>query len=305
MLKTSSTFSAVVAAAETSLLGTFANTCEIIASPALLLHFLSMPHPAILGLLQSPKLAGDGEESVLLLVRSWLEGPVGQICSAGQVEALRKEVRYGLLSLFHLASCCESHRMLPLTSEQLMELWEHRTNGTNCSWERQLHSNPKHWYLPSRTQSTPSKTGIALRLTDTKSDLRSVLLSVGKAGSRAELLSPAVYRGGFLWRLTLQVEDGVLWCAINAHRALSVDQLDKPGVQLKHAVTRSCNIHILGLLPLHLFETDSCAFNSPGAGCCMSGPDGEQPDSGHLDWWESYMVDGCVCLTAVVAPVST
>ncbi|MEW5308221.1 MAG: hypothetical protein WDW38_000196 [Sanguina aurantia] len=126
-LKTSPLFSAVLTAAEESLLATFGNALNIITSPALLQQFNLLPQPAVLALLQSDQLMADTEASVLLLVDSWCTEVDDKDCSDDQETELVGSIRYSRLPSPYLTDLCDFLILPDLSGMQLKELWAFRS----------------------------------------------------------------------------------------------------------------------------------------------------------------------------------
>lgn len=301
VLRLSSAFAPVMAAAETSLLAAFDNAPAIIKSPPLLQRFLHLPHSALLALLQSPGLCTDSEESVLLLVSAWREAATGQACSDEQMDTLNSHIRYGRLSRPYLTILCDVLQLPKLKREHITELWAFYTLPERFVWSTESALNPVPWYLPARPTPTAHES-CKLQLVVTKAQLKQLLALLSVADANLSIKSKAMYADGFVWTLALAVENGKLWCAVAAHGLLSVQDLDTC-VDFVHGNICDFNIFLQAADPFQLNSSECMPISSEGAGTCMSGPDGDYKDSAQLTWWEEYIVDGCVRLTAEICPV--
>lgn len=306
VLKSSAAYSAVMAEAEASLVAVFGNAPEIILSPELLNHFLTLPHPALLALIQSDEFKTDAEESVLLLVSSWCDEPVGEACSIEQIRELNSFIRYGDLSRPYLTDLCDVHmtRLPQLTREQLLELWAFPNSADEDNWDRFESINPPEWYAGGRSSATASERHAVVKLFVTVPQLRGLLAAVGDAESDMSIQSTNVYAQGFLWMLELQIIAGALWTAISAFGVSDVHDLSL-GMNLKHGVR--CVSEICLERPagsLALFRSDCKLVTTRGNGSMLTGPAGEFPGASLFEWWEGYVVDGCVRLIADIRPTS-
>lgn len=299
VLKASCTFSAVVAAAEVALLSIFGNAPHIITSPPLLQRFFRLPHSALLALLQSPKLATDTEESVLLLVSGWCEEPMGHACSAAQVDALNSEIRYGILSCTCLTHICDLLTLPKLDRGQLLELWRHSCMRGESSNRRWGDLNPAQWYLPQRPTVTQDTSGAKIRLLIAEADLRVLLAAIGNVEAEVVHKSTPVYAAGFMWTLELSVYKGVLWCAVNAQGLSSIRVMDQP-VPIFNGITCSSRIVIEAAAQFELHQAYYQSFDTDGTGVLMVGPEGRHQGSAQIEWWADYIVDGSVCLRALM-----
>lgn len=297
--RASCTFSAVAAAAHTSLLLTFGNAPCIINSPQLLERFFLLPHTAVLALLQSAELATDAEESVLLLVSGWCEEPMGQACSAAQVGALNNEIRYSRLSCTFLTNICDLLALPQLKREQILELWQFCSHFQDSFPEHTGVMNPAPWYQPRRKTLASHDTGIQMRLSVSVAALEQLLAAVGDSEADVVFKSPAEYAEGFVWTLELSVYKGVLWCAVNTQGVASICG-SRRLVSLPCGVPRSLSICIEAAVPFQLHQSYCSSIDTDGRGSLMVGPGGRHQASAGIEWWADYIADGSVCMSASI-----
>lgn len=293
-----------MAAAEVSLLATFGNALDIIKTPALLQQFLSLPQPAVLALLQSPKLTADAEATVILLLSAWV-GEAGQTvaCPVEQVEELRLCIRYSRLSLPYLTDLCDQLTLTDLTRKQLMELWAFQALSTEDHWASCSPQNPERWYLPRRPLPGRSQASIKLKLAVSRSQLEGLLAGIGKSEVNLSQASDFVYSEGFLWGLELAVDSGVLWCTVNVTGVHSVQTM-APGLVLDHGVACVYSLSIDGPEPMLLTNKRRSLVSTAGSGSSIEGHVESFRGSDKVDWWEKYLVNGSVFFSAVVEPSS-
>lgn len=301
VLKASSAFALVMAAAEKALLAAFGYARDIITTFDTLQQFLLLPQPALLALLQSSKLTTDTEDSVLLLVSSWLAEPTGKACSVEQIEELHHSIRYGRLSRPYLTEIGDTFHLPQLTRKQLAELWAFCSLASDVWWSKEKSHNPSAWYLPARPTPNSHETGLSLKLVATKAELKLLLADIGDKASVRALSSPPVYADGFLWTLKLQLEEGELWCAVSAHGVASVNPITS--MDIRHGEIRTISIQLQAYVPVELHPPSDMPIATVGSGSLMTGSDGACPDSAQLGWWEKCMADGCVRLTAITKAV--
>lgn len=303
-LQASTDFSTIMAHAELSLLATFGDALHIIRSPVLLQHFLSLPQPCLLALLQSPGLTTDSEESVLLLLSSWLEQPVGQLCSTEQVLELNSLIRYSRLSRPYLTGLCDSLQLPQLTRAQLLELSAFCSLRTEQFWGTETHNNPQGWYSQPRPTPTPHESGVRLSMVVAEAELARLLAALESDRDVSPLETQAVYAEGFLWTLDLHVSNQHLWCTVKARGLKSIQSMDQ-GLTLAHAVPRALTIQIDAPEPLIISSSTYIPVHTKGAGVRLAGVRSDFSESAHMDWWAKYVVDGCVRLSAVTKAVDS
>ncbi|MEW5308184.1 MAG: hypothetical protein WDW38_000161 [Sanguina aurantia] len=167
-LQSSPSFAALKTLAATSLLLTFGSATAIATDAPLLDRFLSLPHTAVLELLQSDKLETDAEATVLLLLSDWCCGTKGAACSEEELQQLNAFIRYSRLSTPYLTELCQHLHTPLLTVEQRMELL-HMRALPEAARERSVvlrfTKNPDTWYQPCRPSSAAVKRQVAARIT--------------------------------------------------------------------------------------------------------------------------------------------
>lgn len=298
-LKTSRTFSDVMAAAEVSLLAAFGNACAIIASPALTEQFLTLPQPALLALLQSPKFETDAEATVLLLRNSWGNEPVGKACSAQERYELHREIRYSRVSRPYLKGLCIIPNAPQLTAMQLLELWEYSDLSSNEDWEPENQHNPEGWYLPHRPTPTAHEGPVKLTLAISKPELQKMLGCVGDSKSASmSRESEAVYAQGFLWTLEIRADSSGLLCCVCAQGVASLKSLAlATGFRLSNGVPCTLRIRVKAPKSVEVLKSTLWVVHTGGAGQLITGPKGK---TSCIEWWTDYIVDNFVCFTAEV-----
>lgn len=314
LLQNSAAFAPVKARASTSLLSIFGDATAVATSPPLLGHFLSLPHSAVLVLLQSDRLVTDAEATVLLLLSEWCDGAQGRACSEKQLQKLNRHIRYSRLSKHYLTDLFEGLHTPSLTTKQRMELLHFQSfpeDGQRLLDQLDSLNNPAGWYLPSRTSA--SEGGEAtLRVTMNIPEAEvyrfvSAIKAMKNGGPPPQAISSTpLYAQGFWWTLQLSGVDGDPWCGLKVHGMSSLLS-GSLRQELQHGVMCDFRIFLVGRTSEHdmpHFAKTMCPVGSEGMGADIDEVD-EKLQCGPLEarWWRQFVVDGCIRIVASVSHV--
>lgn len=313
-------FQPLLKAGLSKLLRNFGNIPAVIASPALTAQLLRLPHAAFLALLESDALTTDSEDSVLLLLSWWLEGCNVQDrpCSKELVAELQGQVRYSRLSPTFLAQALPLVPHLNPSLIQLSQLNEFRsfTLVQSLLFCQDLKSEcPSGWFKPKRLLAFGKGSDtVSVTLLISSSQLRQYTLSVKEmeqGGPEPTPLSASVDFRGFRLSLGMLASPnkdnadvafqwlvGVCACVRLPSRSSTADlQLGFPcscTVSLHSNIPETFSENLLFTLPMGSLFLSVCsgwqdfpkvASNLPG-------------DLSDLSWWDPFIVDGNVKLTA-------
>ncbi|MEW5318531.1 MAG: hypothetical protein WDW38_009747 [Sanguina aurantia] len=315
-----SSFKRVLDRALGKLLRLFHDASAVLASRTLTKQLLRLPHAALLDLLDSDDLLADSEDTVLTLLSWWLEGEVGQACSSQQVSELMKAVRYSRLSSTYLASALLLVPALQPTQSQMLELYEfqsllHHPMPTYARLHRDavLQQRPSSWFEPPRSPPAGGRTqrAVTLCLDISEAQLSNHLAcarATDERGPAPETFSACVDFRGISVTLSVhsdrpdaQAAGGTrnhFFVTVGAHARLpgrhskNVLQHGLPG---RFSVNIAVNVRdtVVQLRqPSQLNRSGDGWNNFPQIATYLPG------DPSHLSWWEPFILDGHVRITA-------
>ncbi|MEW5304908.1 MAG: hypothetical protein WDW38_010767 [Sanguina aurantia] len=309
-------FGPALKAAGQPILEVYKNVVAVLSSPSLTEGVLQLPQPALLYLLDSDDLITDFEDSVLVMVSWWLEGPVGRSSSRAEVEELKGAIRYSRLSTTYLVQVLHQLPKLRPSEVRLLELVGYQTLGAEqapkfFAGQRPGETMPAGWLKPARAAPAGPSASITIDLdvsraqlethiaelrasaTNAADDVKRYISSAGSVGTRFTT-SLNLFSKRSVGNFNLSVE---LYAPLPTAKGRMI--LPR-GALCNYSFTMQGN---QGRYPRTL--TPSRFVSSSGAGLtCLPQTMSKLPgDPLALSWWSPLLIDGAVRLSALVTPL--
>lgn len=309
-------FKPVLAAALSKLLQFFGDVPTIVASPTLTAQLLQLPHIAILALLGSDLLTTDCEDSVLMLLSWWLEGDKGteRVTDPEHMTELKQLVRYSRLSPTYLAQTASTVPRLSPSLAQLLDLTQFRSfTTTQCTmYSQKLKSAcPASWFKPQRPLSA-GKGGNTVTV--------DLLISTAQLSKHLPLAQKLEEAGPVPPRLSAAIDfRGLSIClAFDSSKSCNgtgskltgevrvcarlPDHSSMADLPLGFPFSSKVSIHSnVPSKPLHTLSIPACFHTSGWGWANFAHIASKLPgDPLLLSWWDPFIIDGHVKMTAQV-----
>lgn len=287
----------------------YKNVVTVLSSPSLTEEVLQLPQPALLYLLNSDALITDFEDSVLVMVSWWLEGPVGRSSSKAEVEELKGAIRYSRLSTTYLVQVLRQLPKLRPREVQLLELVGYQTLVAEHAPKFFMgQTMPAGWLKPARASPESPSASITINLDMSRAQLETHIAELQASAMNAAdnvkryISSTNSVGTRFTTSLTLFSRRSVgnfnLSVELYAPLPTAKDRMILPrGALCNYSFAMQGN---QGRYPRTL--TPSLFVSSFGAGVtCLPQTMSKLPgDPLALSWWSPLLIDGAVRLSAAV-----
>lgn len=312
-LHSTPSFAKVFLQAELSLLAVFGDTTAVATCRTLVGSFVSLPRAAVLALLQSQALVTDAEATVLLLLSEWCDGDRGKACSETELLELNGFIRYSCVSTTYLTDLYKTLHTPPLTLGQRMELLHIRSlpqPSRDLNSKYNMQDNPTGWYLGERgTLGGARQANFSITLKIAEAELHQLVRATklraegGSLQGNENLSSTRVYAHGFWWVVSFSGTTGAPWCGFQV-RGVSSLLITNAGAIVKHGIMCDYTLTIRRDLTELVHDSGmALPITSRGIGCEFSAREGETLGPLDVQWWEPYIVEGYLTVTASVSNV--
>lgn len=312
-------FKPVLGAALSKLLQLFGNVPTIVSSPTLTAQLLRLPHAALLALLSSDALLTDCEDNVLMLLSWWVHQNDDEaedwsvVCEGAALLELMGAVRYSRLSSTYMAQAWLILPRLKPSDAQLRELQHFRSLNAYYAKEHVkegLGVCPKGWLqacrpLPQGSLRSTASVTLAISAAQLGEHLATVQ-AMKEGGPAPNELNAATDLRGLSITLAFKSDTcgkevagerdflaAYVGLCMRLPRCSSTARLDYgvPG-----AYTISIQSNGPGK-PAHS-EGKSCLAHGQGWWNFAQSASKLPGDPSVMSWWDPYLVDGHVRLTA-------